>query len=30
MKFNLAGKKLQGEYVLVRLKDKKNWLVYKV
>ncbi len=29
MKFNLAGKKLKGEYVLVRLKDKKNWLVYK-
>jgi len=29
MKFSLAGKKLKGEYVLVRLKDKKNWLVYK-
>lgn len=29
MKFNLAGKKLKGEYVLVRLKDKKNWLIYK-
>lgn len=29
MKFNLAGKKLKGEYVLVKLKDKKNWLIYK-
>lgn len=29
IKFSLAGKKLQGEYVLVRLKDKKNWLIYK-
>ncbi|MFA6306649.1 MAG: DNA polymerase ligase N-terminal domain-containing protein [Patescibacteria group bacterium] len=29
MKFNLVGKKLKGEYVLVRLKDKKNWLIYK-
>lgn len=29
LKFNLAGKKLKGEYVLVRLKDKKNWLIYK-
>ena len=29
MKFSLAGKKLKGEYVLVRLKDKKNWLIYK-
>lgn len=29
LKFSLAGKKLTGEYVLVRLKDKKNWLIYK-
>ena len=29
MKFSLAGKKLKGEYILVRLKDKKNWLIYK-
>ncbi|MBU2008201.1 3'-phosphoesterase [Patescibacteria group bacterium] len=29
MKFSLNGEKLKGEYVLVRLKDKKNWLVYK-
>ncbi|MFH0956179.1 MAG: DNA polymerase ligase N-terminal domain-containing protein [Candidatus Falkowbacteria bacterium] len=29
MKFNLVGKKLKGEYILVRLKDKKNWLIYK-
>ena len=29
LKFSLAGKKLKGEYVLVRLKDKKNWLIYK-
>jgi len=29
MKFSLAGKKLKGEYVLVRLKDKKNWIIYK-
>jgi len=30
MKFNLSGKKLKGEFVLVRLKDKKNWLIYKM
>jgi bifunctional non-homologous end joining protein LigD len=30
IKFNLSGKKLKGEYVLVRLEDKKNWLIYKV
>lgn len=30
MKFNLAGKKLKGDYALVRLKDKKNWLIYKI
>lgn len=29
LKLKLAGKKLKGEYILVRLKDKKNWLVYK-
>lgn len=29
LKFRLAGKRLKGEYVLVRLKDKKNWLIYK-
>ncbi|MDD5071317.1 MAG: DNA polymerase ligase N-terminal domain-containing protein [Patescibacteria group bacterium] len=28
-KFNLLGKKLKGQYVLVRFKDKKNWLIYK-
>ena len=30
LKFNLAGKKLKGQYVLVRFKDKKNWLIYKL
>ena len=30
LKFNLAGKKLKGQYVLVRFKDKKNWLIYKI
>lgn len=29
LKFSLAGKKLTGEYILIRLKDKNNWLVYK-
>jgi len=29
IKFSLSGKKLRGEYVLVRFKDKKNWLIYK-
>jgi len=29
-KFNLLGKKLKGQYVLVRFKDKKNWLIYKI
>jgi len=28
-KFILYGKKLTGEYILVRLKDKKNWLIYR-
>lgn len=30
IKFNLQGKKLKGEYALVRFKDKKNWLIFKV
>jgi len=30
LKFNLAGKKLKGQYVLARFKDKKNWLIYKI
>ncbi|MDD5031913.1 MAG: DNA polymerase ligase N-terminal domain-containing protein [Patescibacteria group bacterium] len=30
LKFNLMGKKLKGEYVLVRFKDKNNWLIYKL
>ena len=30
LKFQLAGKKLKDNYVLVRLKDKKNWLIYKI
>lgn len=30
LKFKLAGKKLKSEYVLVRFKDKKNWLIYKI
>jgi DNA ligase D-like protein (predicted 3'-phosphoesterase) len=25
----IDGKKLKGSYVLVRLKDKKNWLLFK-
>lgn len=29
LKFILSGKKLNGEYVLVKLKDGKNWLIYK-
>lgn len=29
LKFSLLGKKIKGEFVLVRLKDKKNWLIYK-
>ncbi|MDP2709330.1 MAG: DNA polymerase ligase N-terminal domain-containing protein [bacterium] len=29
MKFKLEGKKLKGVFVLVRFKDKKNWLIYK-
>lgn len=30
IKFKLTGKKLNGEYVLIRLKDEKNWLIYKL
>jgi bifunctional non-homologous end joining protein LigD len=30
LKFKLVGKKFKGKYILVRLKDKKNWLVYKI
>jgi bifunctional non-homologous end joining protein LigD len=30
LKFELQGKKLSGQYVLVRLKDLKNWLTYKL
>jgi bifunctional non-homologous end joining protein LigD len=29
LKFELKGKKLKGEFVLVRLKDHKNWLLIK-
>jgi bifunctional non-homologous end joining protein LigD len=27
--FNLRGEKLRGTYVLIRLKDGKNWLLFK-
>ncbi len=30
IKFELSGKKLKGEYALVQLKDKKNWLIFKI
>ncbi len=30
IKFELFGKKLKGEYALVRLKNIKNWLIFKV
>jgi bifunctional non-homologous end joining protein LigD len=30
LKFRLDGKKLKGEHVLVRMKNKKNWLIYKI
>lgn len=30
IKFELAGKKLKGEYVLAQLKNKKNWLIFKI
>ncbi len=29
IKFKLNGKKMGGNYVLVKLKDKKNWLLFK-
>jgi bifunctional non-homologous end joining protein LigD len=29
LKMVIAGKKIQGEFVLVRLKDEKNWLLIK-
>lgn len=29
LKFILSGKKLNGEYILVKLKDGENWLIYK-
>ena len=29
LKFLLKGKKIEGEFVLVRLKDNKNWLLIK-
>ncbi len=29
IKFNLVGKKIKGEYVLVKMKNK-NWLIYKL
>jgi bifunctional non-homologous end joining protein LigD len=29
LKFFLKGEKLEGEFVLVRLKDSKNWLLIK-
>lgn len=30
IKIKLNGKKLKGDYALVRFKDKKNWLIYKI
>lgn len=30
IKFELKGKRLKGEYALVRMKDGKNWLIYKI
>lgn len=30
LKIKLSGEKLKGEYALVRFKDKKNWLIYKI
>lgn len=29
IKINLNGKKLKGEYILVLLKNSKNWLIFK-
>lgn len=30
LKIKLGGKKLKGDYALVRMKEKKNWLIYKI
>jgi len=30
LKFKMVGKKIKGDYVLVRLKDMKNWIIYKI
>lgn len=30
LKFKLNGKKLKGDYALVRMKEGKNWLIYKI
>jgi bifunctional non-homologous end joining protein LigD len=30
LKFGLQGKKLKGQYALARMKDGKNWLIYKI
>lgn len=30
LKFYLDGKIFQGDYALVKLKDGKNWLIYKI
>ena len=30
LKFELKGEKLKGEYALARMRDEKNWLIYKI
>jgi bifunctional non-homologous end joining protein LigD len=30
MKIKLDGKRIKGEYVLVKMKDDNNWLIYKI
>ncbi|MCK4554537.1 3'-phosphoesterase [Candidatus Parcubacteria bacterium] len=30
IKFELSGKKLKGEYALIRFKNIKNWLIFKI
>jgi bifunctional non-homologous end joining protein LigD len=30
LKIKLNGKKLKGDYALVRMKELKNWLIYKI
>jgi len=30
LKIKLNGKKLNGEYALIRMKELKNWLIYKI